>query len=774
MAHYVIRVARNAGLVALFVFVALLGILSGVLFAYAGDLPQISTLDHYSPNTITRVYGAGGQVIGEFAVERRLVVGYDDIAPQLRQAIIAAEDGGFEQHIGLSISSIAVRLASDIVRGVNDKLHRRSQRPAGASTITQQLARDLFPQTVGFQIGDVSLERKIKEAIVAMEIEKRYTKREIFTFYANQVLFGHGTYGVESAARLYFGKSAKDLSLEEAALLAGIIQSPARQSPYVNLDAAMARRNYVLQRMADDGYITQAVADATRRKPIVTRGEPTPPPGIAPYFVEEVRKHLERQYGAKTLYENGLLVTTTLDVAMQEDANRALAAGLRQFDKRHGYRKPARNVLTEGHTIEGFSIDRWSRPIAAGDIVPAVVASIGRSAPAGGARLRVGRYHADLTKDGFAWTRRQSAGELFKAGDLIEVEVTKLDEATLVATVSLEQTPVAQGAMLAIENRTGQIKAMVGGWDFARSKFNRAVQAYRQMGSTFKPIVYTAAIDRGYTPSSLIVDAPVSYVAGAGQPLYQPVNYDHKFEGTITLRRALEDSRNIPAIKMMDALGPKNVLAYAKRFGFTEDFKPYLPIALGAGDATLLEVTSAYTVFPNQGVRMTPFDIMRVMDREGNLLEETRGEPQDVIRADTAYVMTSLLRGVILRGTAEAAASIDWPLAGKTGTVDDNTDAWFIGFDPDITVGVWVGLDEKKSLGSLEQGAVAALPIWMDFMKTHIARHPDGDAPPQFEAPGNIVFLAVDKATGAEVPEGTPGAVTEAFVSGTQPGGMNR
>ena len=277
-------------------------------------------------------------------------------------------------------------------------------------------------------------------------------------------------------------------------------------------------------------------------------------------------------------------------------------------------------------------------------------------------------------------------------------QVTKLDEAAGAATVTLEQTPLVEGALVAIDNRTGQIKAMVGGWSFSRSKFNRAVQAYRQLGSTFKPIVYTAAIDRGFTPTSILIDAPVSYSAGNGQ-IYSPHNYDHKFEGPITLRHALEESRNIPAIKMMDTLGPKNVLDYAKRFGFEEDFPPYLPIALGAGDATLLEVTSAYTVFPNQGVRMKPFDVLNVKDRDGNLLEENRGEPVDVIRADTAFVMTNLLRGVLsLRGTGARAASMaaEWPLAGKTGTVDDNTDAWFIGFDPDITVGVWIGLRREE------------------------------------------------------------------------------
>ena len=398
------------------------------------------------------------------------------------------------------------------------------------------------------------------------------------------------------------------------------------------------------------------------------------------------------------------------------------------------------------------------------------------SAPkTGAARLQMGRFHADLAREGYAWTRKTTAADLFKPGDLIDVQVTKLDEAAGVATVTLEQTPIAEGALVAIDNRSGQIKAMVGGWNFNRSKFNRAVQAYRQLGSTFKPIVYTAAIDRGFTPTSILIDSPVSFPSGNG--VYSPHNYDHRFLGPVTLRYALEESRNIPAIKMMEMLGPKNVLDYAKRFGFEENFPPYLPIALGAGDATLLEVTSAYTAFPNQGVRMKPFEVLNVKDRDGNLLEENRGEPSDVIRADTAFVMTNLLRGVLsLRGTGARAASMaaEWPLAGKTGTVDDNTDAWFIGFDPDITVGVWLGFDEKKSLGSSEQGSLAALPIWMEFMKAYIDGRPDKDMPPEFQSPANIVFLAVDISTGAVLAPETAGAVHEAFIAGTQPGGLSR
>jgi penicillin-binding protein 1A len=758
MAHVVLRIARNAGIVALFILAAMLGILSGVLFAYAGDLPQVSALDDYTPNTITRVLATDGQVIGEFATERRVVVGYDDISPLLRQAIIATEDSEFESHFGVNVWRMLVAAGIDLMEW------RRAQ---GASTLTQQLARNL---TEHFGLTtEKSYERKVREIILAIQIEKRYTKREIFTIYCNQMYLGHGAYGVEAASRLYFGKTNKQLTLEEAALIAGIFQSNVRQSPFVDMKRATQRRNVVLQRMADEKYVTQKRADEAKATAIVTRGQPSQPPGIAPYFVEEVRKHLERQYGAKVLYEKGLSVTTTLDARLQEIGNKAIEHGLRAYDKRRGWRKAARNVITDTQTAEGYKDERWNRPIAVGDIVPAVVMTAPRTGPA---RLRIGKYHADMAREGYAWTRKASAADLFKPGDLVDVAVTKIDDGGT-ATVTLEQTPLAEGALLAIDSRTGQIKAMVGGWSFTRSKFNRAVQAFRQLGSTFKPIVYTTAIDRGFTPASILIDAPVAYPSGNGQ-IYSPQNYDHKFLGPITLRYALEESRNIPAIKMMDALGPKNVLDYARRFGFEEDFPPYLPIALGAGDATLLDITSAYTTFPNQGVRMKPFTVLAVRDRDGNLLEENRGEPTDVIRADTAYVMLNLLRGVLSpRGTGVRAAAMAqaWPLAGKTGTVDENTDAWFVGFDPYITVGVWIGNDDKrKSLGADEQGSKAALPMWMEFMQAYIAGRPDKDDPPTFDAPGNIVFLNVDQANGVPLSADTPGAIHEAFISGTQPG----
>lgn len=764
MANYVIRIARGATIVALFGAMAIAGTMTGVLFAYASDLPEISALDDYNPSTITRVLAANGDVIGEFAVQRRIVIGYDDISPTLREAIISAEDADFNSHFGLNISRILITLTRDV-------LERRLGNPAGASTLTQQLARNLFP--IGFE---KSLDRKIKEALLAIQIEKRYTKREILTLYCNQIHFGHGTNGVEAAARLYFNAHAKDLTLEEAALIAGIIQSPARQSPYVDVAAATRRRNYVLQRMAEERYISAGTADAAKAKPIVLKGQPQPDKSTAPFYLEEVRKHLEREYGAKALYESGLVVNTTLDPSLQQIANRAIEKGLRDYDKRHGWRKPTRTVTAEKRTVASFKDERWARPIRVDDVVPAVVEELGKPAPAGGARLLIGAYHADLTREGFAWTRRSTAADLVRVGDIVDVRIRTLDDTTQTATVTLEQTPLAEAATVILDNHTGQIKAMVGGWDFQRSKFNRAIQAYRQLGSTFKPLVYTVAIDRGYTPASIIVDSPVSYPSGNGQ-VYSPQNYDHTFLGPITLRYALEESRNIPAIKVMDEVGPKNVLAYAKRFGFEETFPPYLPIALGAGDATLMEITSAYTTFPNQGIRMKPWAIATVKDRDGNLLEQNRPEPNDVIAADSAYVMTNILQGVLSpRGTGARASQMaaHWPLAGKTGTVDNNTDAWFIGFDPDITIGVWIGVDDKrKSLGSDEQGAKAALPIWMDIMQAYIASRPPG-ATPQFQPPGNIVFIPVDKSTGAAAGQGVAGAITEAFIAGTEPGGLSK
>ena len=751
--RYLSRGARLAGVILLFVIAALLGTVSGVLFAYADDLPEISALDDYIPNTITRVYSANGDVVGEFAVERRIIIGYDDIAPTLREAIIAAEDAGFNSHLGLSISRI-------IVTAVRDILYQRLR---GASTLTQQLARSLSVGGAAPLGLEKTLERKIREIILSVQIEKRYTKREIFTLYCNQIFFGHDAHGVEAAARLYVNKSASDVNLAEAALLAGIIQTPNRQSPFVNPAAAEGRRHYVLDRMVEEGYITQAEADEARTVPIEVRGRPGRYESIAPHFVEEVRQHLEANYGVQRLYESGLKVETTLDMRLQTLANRALREGLRTVDKRHGFRKPTENVIAGGGAIERFQHDRWRSPITTGDIVPAVVTGV----TGGRMQLRVGRYRAEIGRDGFAWTERGSAAQLVEPGDLIHVRITGVDEAPGVVTATLEQEPVLDGAVLVLDNGTGQILAMVGGYSFERSKFNRAIQARRQLGSLFKAFLYTAAIDRGYTGASILLDEPVIFDMGPDLEPYEPTNYDETFEGPITLRHAVEKSRNVPAVRMIDQLGPEQVVEYAQRFGFVSPLPPFLSIALGSAEATLLELTSAYAVFPNRGIRMRPYQIVRILDRDGNVLEEHGPESHDAVHADTAYVMLNILRGVVQRGTGIRAAWLNWPLAGKTGTVDDFTDAWFIGFDPNITVGVWVGYNEKRTMGDEEEGAAVALPIWIEIMNAYIG---DRTVPVAFTPPGNIIFLSVDRNTGEVTEPWAPEAIQEAFISGTQPG----
>ena len=747
MACYVIRVARQTGLIAVFVGTAIFGTVSGVLFAFVGDLPQISALDDYAPSAITRVLAADGEVVAEFATQRRVVVAYEEIAPRLREAIVASEDASFNSHFGVS----PVRVAVTAVRNVLNQQRR------GASTITMQLARNLFLTL------DKTWERKIKELLLTFLIEKRYTKREILTMYANQVLFGHGAYGVEAASRMYFDRSARELQLAEAALLAGIIQAPARQSPFVSLERATTRRSYVLSRMEADGYITADEAGAARAKPITVvdrRGESS----VAPYFVEEVRQHLEQRYGAQQLYEAGLEVGTTLDADLQRVANTAVRNGLHRLDKRRGYRGAADNVLRgeSAGSLDEYDHSRWRQPIAEGDRVPAIVTAVAVDR----FDIRVGRYAGAIDRDGYRWTR-QTPAQLVEVGDVVLVQVIDIDEAAALVSASLDQEPIVEGALVAIANRTGHILAMVGGYDFERSKFNRAVQARRQLGSVFKPILYATAIDRGYTPISIIIDEPVSFPTGPDQPDYEPRNYDQKYEGQVTLRRALENSRNVPAVQVMAELGPEQVVDYARRLGFTSELPPFLSVALGAAEATLLEITSAYTAFPNQGVRLQPFQVLTVTDRDGNRLEDNRPTAHEALPADTSFIMTSLLRGVVARGTGRQARTLDWPLAGKTGTVDDYTDAWFVGYDPDVTVGVWVGHDQKTTLGPDEEGARVALPIWIEFMRAYIDTRTEV---PEFVEPANIVYLFVDRRTGMVTTPSSPGAIRETFIAGTEPG----
>ena len=693
---------------------ALVGATAGLLLVYSTDLPQVDQLEHYRPSSITELYDDQGRTIGSFALQRRVVATYDDYPPVMRQALISIEDKDFYRHWGINVWRIAGAAYRDI---------RSGGRVQGASTLTMQLARNLFLSP------DRSFHRKIQEALLAVQIERRFTKPQIFTLYANQIYLGHGVYGFEAASQFYFSKPAKKLTLDEAALLAGLPKSPTYYSPITHPDHALKRRNLVINSMLEDGEITAQQATAAREQPIQL-DLAHDPDSLAPYFVEEIRRYLEGKYGSDQVHEGGLRVYTSLDTDLQRAANRALFDGLAAYERRHGWRVRLQNVLTGDVTLANYQHPDWESDPEANSYVHALVTAV---TPAS-ASVRFGRYSATLTSADAAWTRKRLPA-ILKPGDIAYVKVLALN-ADGRARVSLEEDSGVQGALVAIDNATGEIKAMVGGRDFNLSKFNRATQALRQVGSSFKPYVYTAAIDRGATPDDTILDAPISFPMPTG-PAYEPHNYDEKFEGTITLRRALAQSRNIPALKLADNLGIKVVIDYAHRFGITSNIPPYLPVALGAVEVTPMEQTSAFSVFPNDGVHITPRYITKVTDYEGRTLEENFPDVRDVVSARTARTLTAMLREVVLHGTGIAASTLKYPLAGKTGTTNNFTDAWFVGFSPSITCGVWVGYDEKKFLGARETGARAALPIWMDFMKAALAGKDPGEFQPPPDAAPN-------------------------------------
>ena len=687
---------------------ALVGATVGLLLVYSTDLPQVNQLEHYRPSSITELYDDQGRTIGSFALQRRVVATYDDYPPVMRQALISIEDKDFYRHWGINVWRIAGAAYRDI---------RSGGRVQGASTLTMQLARNLFLSP------DRSFHRKIQEALLAVQIERRFTKPQIFTLYANQIYLGHGVYGFEAASQFYFSKPAKKLTLDEAALLAGLPKSPTYYSPITHPDHALKRRNLVINSMLEDGEITAQQATVARDQP-VQLNLAHDPDSLAPYFVEEIRRYLEGKYGSDQVHEGGLKVYTSLDMDLQRAANRAVFDGLAAYDRRHGWRGRLQNVLTGDVTLANYQHPDWEGDPEVNSYVHALVTAV---TPAS-ASVRFGRYSATLTSADAAWTRKRLSA-IVKPGDIAYVKVLALN-ADGKARVGLEEDSGVQGALVAIDNASGEIKAMVGGRDFNLSKFNRATQALRQVGSSFKPYVYTAAIDRGATPDDTILDAPISFPMPTG-PAYEPHNYDEKFEGTITLRRALAQSRNIPALKLADNLGIKIVIDYAHRFGITSNIPPYLPVALGAVEVTPMEQTSAFSVFPNDGVHITPRYITKVTDYEGRTLEENFPDVRDAVSARTARTMTAMLREVVLHGTGIAASTLKYPLAGKTGTTNNFTDAWFVGFSPSITCVVWVGYDEKKFLGARETGARAALPIWIDFMKAALA----GKDPGEFQPP---------------------------------------
>src|SRR5215469_15102944 len=672
-----------------------LGAAGGLLFVYESDLPEIRQLETYRPNVVTEIYADDGQLVGSFALQRRILMTWEQVPKVLYNAVTAIEDQHFEDHWGVDFPRVAGAAYRNLLKG---------RKAEGASTITMQLAGNLF-----LDRSDRSFRRKAQEMLLALQIERRYTKPQIFTMYANQVYLAHGNYGFAAAAQFYFGKNVTDLKLQQAALLAGMIRGPI-YSPLVDPARSLARRNLVLYQMMEEGKITPAEEEAAKKTPLGLHLQ-YPRNDLAPYFFEDIRKYLEATYGTEAVHERGLRVYTTLNINMQRAANQAVRDGLHAYDRRHGWRGDLPNIIRDNlGSLDSYEDEDWRHPIDKGSYVTGLVLSVDDK----NATIKIGPYRAILSPTDFAWTGRKKPSELLKPGDLAQFSIQELRETT--ARVQLEQQPAPQGAMVAIDNPTGEIKAMVGGYSFEDSKFNRATQAFRQVGSSFKIYVYADALEKGASPFDTILDAPFTVISGG--ELYSPRNYDEKFEGTITLRRALAGSRNVPAVKMAEKVGINSVVETAKRFGITTPLPPYLPLALGSADMRLIEHVSAFTVFPDDGIRIDPHMIRRVTSYDGALLEEAHPAIHEVISPEVAHTMTAMLEEVVQFGTGIAAKALKRPAAGKTGTTQDYTDAWFIGFTPQTTAGVWVGFDDKQiSLGKKETGARAALPIWIEFME---------------------------------------------------------
>jgi penicillin-binding protein 1A len=710
--------ARSRKVFGQFVFLILLllaaggGVLAGLVFVYSSDLPRVQQLEDYRPDVMTELYANDGTLIGSFALERRVIVDYGQIPPVLRNAILSVEDRHFESHWGVDVVRI-------VRSGLTDLMEWRKAQ--GASTLTMQLSRRLFLTL------QKSWVRKVQEALLAIQIERRFTKAQIFTMYANIMPLGDGNYGFEAASQFYFGKHLNQLTLPEAAMLAGLPQSPTGYSPLHHPDRALERRNVVLQAMLENGKISDAQFRVAKRAPLglnIQRWTNS----AAPYFVEDVRQFLESKYGAETVQSKGLRVYTTLNVRLQKFAQQALRQGLRDDDKRRGWRGAEDNILIKprqlpnGHaaTLQTYTNPDWSGPLETGSLVHGLVTDVKPSY----AVVRFGEMTAHIAPPDFAWTHRIDPRQIFSAGDVDLFLIKSVKGNTVEAT--LDQLPNVQGALVAIDNSTGAIKAMVGGYDFDSSKFNRARQAERQSGSSFKVYVYAEALLEGANPFDTISDTPISFPTASG--VWSPHNYDEKFEGDITLLHALAESRNVPAVRLLAKVGVDKVILLCRKFGITSRLVPNLPLALGASDVTLLEHTSAFTTFPDDGVHINSRMITRVTNYDGRVIDDFQPHVTDVLPAPIARLETSMLREVFNSGTAVRAKALaeKYALAGKTGTTNDFADAWFIGFSPSITCGVWVGFDDHHSLGPREEGARVALPIWMDFMSQAL-----GGQPPQ-------------------------------------------
>lgn len=780
-------------------------IMSGFLFAlliyiyFTIGLPDINKIITYEPDIKTKVYDVSGEIIGEFHQQRRTVVGLDEIPKLLPKAFIAVEDSKFYSHGGIDFFGIVRALLKNL---------KGDGRRQGASTITQQVAKNFF------LTPERTYARKIREMILSHRIERKLTKDQIMHRYLNQIYFGEGSYGVQEASRVYFGKDVSELTLAEMALIAGLPKAPSHYSPYKSMEKAKNRQEHVLTRMLEVGYITKIEAEDATMEEIDLKPLSVDSLWAGPHFTEHVRRYVEEKYGYETLYNGGLHIYTTMDVNMQRLANDAIKKGLARYDKRHGFRGAIRH-LSNSEDIAKFTekqVKKLKRnPIEEDKTYEGLVTQL--DSEEGIITVFVGDKYGTIIKKDYNWARKFNPTtdnpdgsiiipvlKLLNVGDVISVKVRTFgDEESDPMELTLEQEPIVEGALLAMEPQTGFVRAMVGGQNYSKSQFNRAIQAKRQPGSSFKPVIYSAALDKGYTAATIVIDAPLVFrnrivkveapedtntlddlsskdedLKKAAEAIdadteefweWKPRNYGQKFYGPTTIRTAVMKSRNVVTIKVLNDIGVDYAATYAKKLGIKEEVNHDLSMALGSTAVTLEEMVDMFATFANQGDRPEPIYILKIADRKGNVIEDNTPKYTTALTPQTSYLMTSLLESVVQSGTSRKAKALNRPVAGKTGTTNGLNDAWFIGFVPDLVAGVWVGYDSEMPLGKRETGSSAALPLWVDFMKGAIK----GTEVKNFEIPEGLEFAKIDPISGKLATPRTKDPIFEVFLNGTAP-----
>jgi len=740
-----------------------------VYYSISKDLPKISSLSDYHPSVITTVYADDGRKIAEFFKERRIVLPLAEMPPMLIDAFVAAEDSRFYKHRGIDFISIVRAFFKNLEAGTIVQ---------GGSTITQQVTKSflLTPER--------SYKRKFREAILAYRIDRAFSKKDVLYLYLNQIYLGHGAYGVQAASENYFDKSIKELNLAECAMLAGLPQAPSKYSPFRNPERAKQRQIYVLNRMVEEGYITNIQATEA----INTQLDIKPRRNLyiekVPVYTEHVRRHLEKKYGSDVLYTQGLKVYTAVNIDMQKVAREEIQKGLADLDKREGFRGPLQRIIAE--EVESFSqtlqAEFEKSPLVEGSVFKGVVIAVDDSKKT--VTVRLGNSQGVIDFEDMKWARKpdpmvayhqvkiKNPSDALAVGDVILVKVKGKEEGQDLWTLALEQVPVAQAALMCIETETGLVKAMIGGRDFKETQFNRAIQSRRQPGSAFKPLIYAAALDKEfedpeklYTPATVIVDSAIVFKDEARDFTWKPRNYKETFYGPTLLRKALAKSRNLVTIKILQDIGVDYAIEYATKLGIESTLSRDLSIALGSSGISLLELLKAYSVFANHGYLVDPVFILKVEDRNGNVLEEMAPERRKVMEKSTAYIMTSLLEGVVNNGTGWRAKELKRPAAGKTGTTNNLYDAWFVGYTTQYITGVWVGLDEEAPMGKSETGSRAASPIWLGFMQRALE-----DKPVEvFQPPEGVVFAKIDADTGLLPIAESKDVIFECFKEGTVP-----